>query len=138
MKTTTPTKSTLNPSWHVIDAKGKILGRLASEAATLLIGKHKATYTPNINVGDKVVVLNSDQFVVTGDKINSKVYIHHTGFPGRIKEESLKDMTKRNPEKVIRNAISGMLPKNKLRKERMSNLYVYKGTEHPHQGQITN
>lgn len=138
MKTSTPSKAKLNPSWHIVDAKGKVLGRLASDVASILIGKNKATYTPNINVGDKVVVLNSDLFAVTGSKTTSKLYTRHTGFPGGIKQESLRDLTKRQSEKVIRNAVNGMLPKNKLRKERMSNLYVYKGTEHPHQGQVAN
>lgn len=134
-RTYTPNKFDIKPDWHLIDAEGKVLGRLSSEAAKILIGKNKSIFTKNINVGDKVVIINADKIALTGNKMGKKYY-RHTGFPGGIKEETLGDMLNNKPEDLIRNSIKGMLPKNKLNKERMTNLYIYRGTEHPHKGQI--
>jgi large subunit ribosomal protein L13 len=118
--------------WHFIDAEGKILGRLATDIAKILLGKNKAIFSPNEDFGDKVVITNAEKIKVTGKKLTDKKYIWYTGFPHGLREEALKDRLKRNPTDVLRSAIEGMLPKNKLQKVRMRNLYVYAGTEHPH------
>ena len=135
-KTFTPSQKNIVAGWHVVDANGKILGKLATDVSTLLTGKHKAIYTPNINVGDKVVVINSGKITVSKNKLKDKIYYRHTGYPGGIKSEKLEGLLKKDSTKVIRLAVKGMLPKNKLRKHRLANLYIYKGTEHPHSGQI--
>lgn len=135
-KTYTPSKNDIERGWHLIDAQSKVLGKVASDVSKLLIGKHKATYTPNINVGDKVVVINAEKVAVTGKKLTDKSYKRYTGYPGGIKSESLGNLLQRRPEEVIRRAVKGMLPTNKLRKERLLNLYIYKGEEHPHHGQV--
>lgn len=130
--TFTPQKETLKQHWYFIDLEGKILGRVAVEIAKHLMGKDKAIYTRNINVGDKVVVTNAEKVRVTGKKLTDKIYYHHTGFPKGLREEKLESMLERKPQEVILKAVKNMLPNNKLRKERLSNLYIYKGTEHPH------
>lgn len=135
MKTFTPSQKDLKIGWTFIDAEGKILGRLAADVSSILQGKTKATYTTNINVGDKVVITNASKIGITGKKKTDKVYQWHTGFPGGIKEESLEKLMARKPTEALRKAISGMLPKNKLHKVRMANLYIYEQSEHPHQGQ---
>lgn len=114
---------------HILDAENKILGKIATEAATLLIGKNKTNYAPNLNVGDKVVIVNSDKIAVTGNKELKKVYHRHTGFPGGVKSQKLQDFAKKDSTKVLKAAISGMLPKNKLRKERLANLRIFKGVQ---------
>jgi large subunit ribosomal protein L13 len=123
------------PGWHFINAEDQTLGRLAADVAGLLIGKHKENFSYRINVGDKVVVTNAAKIKVTGKKLTAKKYRWHTGYPGNLKEESLERLLNRSPEKAIERAVKGMLPKNRLQKERLNNLYVYKGSEHPHQGQ---
>ncbi len=130
--TYTPQKQILKQQWHFIDLEGKILGRAAVEIAKYLMGKNKPTFTRNINVGDKVVVTNAEKIRVTGKKLKDKVYVWHTGFPKGLRQVTLGNMLEKQPERVIENAVKDMLPNNKLRKERMSNLYIYKGTEHPH------
>lgn len=130
-----PTKSRISREWHFFDAEGKVLGSLASEIAQILIGKNKAVYTPNINVGDKVVVINAEKIQVTGTKEAQKIYYRHTGFPGGIKSETLKELRDRKPADIIKKAVYGMLPKNKLRAERLNNLYIYVGSNHPHTAQ---
>lgn len=135
-KTYTPKKNDTKQDWHVIDAGGEILGRVATKASSLLIGKHKASFTPNINVGDNVVIINAENVAVTGNKMANKIYYRHTGYPGGIKSLTLKQMMAKNPTKVIEKAVFGMLPKNKLRKQRMTHLHVYTGSEHPHEGQV--
>ena len=115
---------------HIIDAKNQILGKVAVKAAKLLIGKDKVNYAPNLNLGDKVVVVNTDKVTVTGNKQLNKVYRKHTGFPGGLKSQNLVQMSKKDSTKILRTAISGMLPKNKLRKTRLSNLKIYKGDKY--------
>ncbi len=123
--------------WHLIDAKDQILGKVSEKIANMLIGKNKAQYTPTQNWGDKIVVINAEKIIVTGKKLKDKKYIHYTGFPGGLRTENLEDLLARKPVEIIKKAVSGMLPKNKLRKDMMSNLYIYKGEQHPHQAQLT-
>lgn len=130
--TYTPQKEILKQQWHFIDLEGKVLGRVAVEIAKYLMGKNKPTFTRNINVGDKVVVTNVEKIKVTGKKLKDKLYIWHTGYPKGLRQVNLESMLEKHPEKVIEEAVKDMLPNNKLRKERMSNLYIYKGSEHPH------
>jgi large subunit ribosomal protein L13 len=134
-KTHMPKLQDIAVEWHFVDAEGKVLGRLASEIAAYLIGKHKAVYTPHLNLGDKVVVTNAAKIAVTGNKRKGKIYHWHTGYPGGIKSESFEHLLQRKPSEVLRKAVKGMLPKNKLEKKRMCNLYIYSGSEHPHQAQ---
>ena len=122
--------------WYVVDAKDQILGRLASEIAQKLIGKNKPTYTPHIDGGDHVVVINASEIAVTGNKEETKMYYRHSGFPGGLKEKSLGDLKKTYPTRIIEKAVFNMLPKNKLRSGRMTRLKVYAGAEHKHESQI--
>lgn len=135
-KTFAPKKSDIKTSWVLIDAKNKILGKVAAEAAVKLAGKHKAIYTPNAQTGDKVVVINAEKAVVTGDKATTKAYVWHTGYPKGLRHQTLKDLMQKKPTEALRRAIKGMLPKNKLQKERMTNLYIYVGEEHPHKANL--
>ncbi len=135
-KTHSVKKKDINPNWHLIDANGEVLGRLATKVSTLLIGKHKTNFSSHINVGDKVIIVNGEKIKVTGKKLSQKMYYRHSGYPKGLKEENLSGLLERKPTEVIRKAVWGMLPVNKLRNHRMLNLYVYKGNEHPHKGQI--
>jgi large subunit ribosomal protein L13 len=135
MKTFMLKKEEVQREWYVVDATGKTLGRLASEIAKILIGKHKPTYTPHVDNGDFVVVINADKIHVTGKKLDKKVYYKHTGYMGHLKETTLREMLQKKPEEVIRLAVRGMLPKNKLRDRRMKRLKVYAAPEHPHSAQ---
>jgi large subunit ribosomal protein L13 len=121
--------------WHIIDANGKTVGRLATEAARILMGKNKPTYTPYIDVGDHVVVINAEKVVFTGNKWKDKVYRHHTGWPGGLKEITAQKQLQQHPERILEYAIRGMLPKNKLGRKMGKKLKVYVGTDHPHQAQ---
>lgn len=121
--------------WYIIDAEGKPLGRVATEAARLLRGKHKPTFTPNMDVGDHVIVINCSKAVLTGNKLNEKVYRHHSGYIGGMKEVSAKDMMENNPEKAMMLAIKGMLPHNTLGRESLKKLRVYAGAEHENAAQ---
>ena len=121
--------------WYIIDAEGKPLGRVATEAARLLRGKHKPTFTPNMDVGDHVIVINCSKAVLTGNKLNEKVYRHHSGYIGGMKEVSAKDMMENNPEKAMMLAIKGMLPHNTLGREALKKLRVYAGAEHENMAQ---
>ncbi len=121
--------------WYIIDAEGKPLGRVATEAARLLRGKHKPTFTPNMDVGDHVIVINCSKVILTGDKLNQKVYRHHSGYIGGMKEISAKDMLQNNPEKAMMLAIKGMLPHNTLGRETIKKLRVYAGSEHENAAQ---
>lgn len=121
--------------WLEIDAAGKNLGRLATEIARVLTGKHKPTFSPHIDMGDHVVVVNAEHVVLTGKKLTDKFYWRHSGYPGSLRLVSVKDMLKRHPERVIEHAVKGMLPNNKLRDLRMGKLKVYAGANHPHQAQ---
>ena len=128
-------KNEIESKWYIIDAAGKPLGRVATEAAKLLRGKHKPTFTPNIDVGDHVIVLNCDQVILTGNKLNQKMYRHHSGYIGGMKEVSAKDMMANNPEKAMMLAIKGMLPHTKLGAAQLKKLRVYAGSEHENAAQ---
>lgn len=138
----TPNKTTVlnlqkkETKWQLIDAKDQILGKVAVKITDILVGKDKAEYLPNQNWGDKVVVINAEQIHVTGKKMTDKIYYHNTLFPKGLRSENLQTLLKRKPEEVLKKAIYGMLPKNKLRKKRMANLYIYAGDKHPHQAQL--
>ncbi len=132
MKTFNLKTADVTQDWYIIDAKGQTLGRLATQIARLLSGKDKTTYTPHVVGGDVVVVINSPLISVTGQKLTDKIYYHHTGHPGGIREISLRDQLAKNPNKVIEHAVAGMLPKNKLQAQMLKNLKVYASTDHPH------
>jgi large subunit ribosomal protein L13 len=121
--------------WYLVDAEGKILGRLATEVAVVLRGKHKAIYTPSMDTGDYVIVINADKVVVTGGKESKKIYYHHSGYPGGLKETSYEEKFARHPEQVVIHAVRGMLPKNRLGRAMLQKLHVYSGSEHPHEAQ---
>lgn len=121
--------------WYVIDAEGKNLGRLASEVASILRGKKKPIYTPHVDTGDYVIIVNADKIAVTGNKMQQKVYKHHTGYPGGLKEITLEKLLAKKPEEVLKHAIKGMLPKGRLGRQMYTKLKVYAGPEHNHQAQ---
>ncbi|MDD3653269.1 MAG: 50S ribosomal protein L13 [Desulfotomaculaceae bacterium] len=121
--------------WYILDAEGKVLGRLATEAARILRGKHKPDFTPHVDTGDHVIVINADKIVLTGNKLANKKYIRHSGFPGGLKEVSYGILMKSRPEKIVEKAIRGMLPHNRLGVDLARKLKVYRGSEHPHQAQ---
>lgn len=121
--------------WHVIDAQGKVLGRMASEIAKVLRGKHKPIFTPNLDTGDFVVVVNARGVKLTGKKLEKKVYYRHTEYPGGIREKAAAVMLAERPEELVRLAVKGMLPKNRLSRKLVSKLKVYAGPEHPHEAQ---
>jgi large subunit ribosomal protein L13 len=134
-KTYSPKPGDVERAWLVVDATDLPLGRLASEIATLLRGKHKPTYAPHIDGGDFVVVVNADKVAVTSDKSQSKIYYRHSGYPGGIKAETFESLIERRPESVIERAVRGMLPKNKLGRQMARKLKVYAGPDHPHAAQ---
>lgn len=121
--------------WYVIDAEGKTLGKLAVEAAMILRGKKKPIYTPHIDTGDYVIVINAEKVCVTGKKESDKIYKHHSGYPGGLKETPLKELRAKQPEEIIRHAVKGMMPKGKLGRQMFKKLKVYAGPEHPHAAQ---
>jgi large subunit ribosomal protein L13 len=135
MNTEFPSKGEIQRNWHVVDADGAVLGRVATKAAMILMGKHKPTYTPFLDTGDHVIVLNAAKVKLTGQKEDQKIYRRHSGYPGGLKETSAKKMRGTNPAKMIEEAISGMLPKTKLGKQMYRKLQVYAGDKHPHQAQ---
>lgn len=135
MKTYSQKPSEVSRRWVLFDASELPLGRLATEIAKYLTGKYKRTYTPHIDGGDYVVVINAAQAVVTGDKETAKVYYHHTGFPGGIKDATLAEVREKHPERIIEEAVKGMLPKNKLQAERLGRLRIFAGSEHSHAAQ---
>ncbi len=134
-KTPLPTKDTLEPKWYVVDAAEQRLGRLATEIAMILRGKNKPTYTPHMDTGDFVIVVNAEKVVVTGRKGQQKLYRRHSGRPGGMKTETFDQLQARIPERIIEKAVKGMLPKNALGRKLFTKLKVYKGSEHPHQAQ---
>ncbi len=134
-KTFTLRESEIERRWYVVDATGETLGRLASRIARVLEGKHKPTYTSHLDSGDFVIVLNASKITVTRDKLESKLYIRHSGYPQGYKEESLGHLLERRPEEVIRRAVKGMLPHNRLGTQQLRKLKVYAGPDHPHQAQ---
>lgn len=135
MKTYMAKPAEVEHKWYVIDATGQTLGRLASEVASILRGKHKPTYTPNVDTGDFVIIINSSQIKLTGDKLNQKKYRYHTGYPGGLKEMDYRSLMQKKPEKAIEVAVKGMLPHNRLGDKMYKKLKVYRGNEHPHQAQ---
>lgn len=136
MKTTyIPKKESVERKWIHIDAEGKTLGRLAVSIANVLRGKNKPTFTPHVDCGDFVVVTNADKFVVTGNKMEDKVYASHSGYPGGFKKRTLREMLEKNPEKVLEKAVKGMLPHNRLGARQLSKLNVYTTATHPHVAQ---
>ncbi len=135
MKTYVTKPADVERNWYVVDAEGQTLGRLASQVATILRGKHKPTYSPAVDCGDFVIVLNADKVAVTGRRLEQKKYYRHSLYIGGLKEISLRDQLQKNPERVIESAVKGMLPKNALGRKMFKKLKVYAGTEHPHQAQ---
>ena len=135
MKSYMAKPSTIERKWYVVDATDKILGRLAAEVAKILRGKHKPTFTPNIDMGDHVIIINCNDVILTGNKLNQKVYRHHSGYIGGMKEISAKVMLEKNPEKAMTLAIKGMLPHNSLGRQSLKKLRVYAGAEHENQAQ---
>ena len=135
MKTYIAKPLEIERKWYVIDADGQTLGRLASEVAAILRGKHKPIYTPNVDTGDFVIVINAEKIVLTGNKLDQKKVRHHSGDPGGLKEMSYRDVLQKKPEKAIETAIKGMLPHNRLGAQMYRKLKVYRGNEHPHQAQ---
>jgi len=135
MKTFTATPSTIKREWCVVDATDKTLGRLATELAHRLRGKHKPTFTPNMDTGDYMVVINAEKIKVTGNKLNDKMYHRYTGYIGNLKSVNLGKLLATHPERVIQTAVKGMLPKNPLGRAMFRKLHVYAGPEHPHQAQ---
>ena len=135
MKTFMASPATIDRKWYVVDAEGKTLGRLASEVAKVLRGKNKPTFTPHIDTGDYVIVVNAEKIKVTGKKLDQKIYYHHSDYVGGMKETTLKEMKEKKPEYVITHAVKGMLPKGPLGREMYTKLHVYAGAEHPHAAQ---
>ena len=128
-------KETVVRNWYVIDAEGVNLGRLATKVATILRGKHKPTYTPNIDCGDYVIVLNASKINLTGNKLNDKIYYDHSGYTGGLRERTAKEMKENYPVEMIERAVKGMLPHNRLGRQMYKKLFVYEGNEHPHMAQ---
>ena len=135
MTTITPKASEIERSWHVVDAEGLVLGRLATEVANILRGKHKPTYTPNLDTGDHVIIINADKIVLTAGKADRKMVYRHSGFPGGIKSETYQELLDRKPADAVRGTVRGMLPKNRLGRQMLTKLKVYSGPEHPHAAQ---
>ena len=135
MRTYQATSQDRDRVWYVVDAEGKTLGRLATQIADVLRGKRKPTYTPHVDVGDFVIVVNAEKIAVTGKKLEDKRYWRHSGYPGGIRSRTLGDLLDKRPEEVIRRAVKGMLPRNRLARQQLRKLKVYAGSEHPHQAQ---
>ena len=135
MKTYVVKEGDVTREWFVVDAAGQTLGRLASKVAQILKGKRKPIYSPRLDIGDYVIVINADRIVVTGRKMEQKTYYRHSGYPGGLKETTLGDMMKRHPTFAVKQAVKGMLPKNRLGRKVIRKLKVYAGPEHPHQAQ---
>jgi large subunit ribosomal protein L13 len=135
MKTYTAKKDEVVRRWYVVDADGKILGRLATQIADTLRGKNKPQYTPHVDTGDFVVVVNAEKIAVTGNKLDQKRYYRHSGYPGGLRSRTLREQLDRRPTEVLRAAVKGMLPKNKLARQQINKLKIYAGPEHPHTAQ---
>lgn len=135
MSTTFAKKGDRVPDWHVVDAEGQVLGRLASQIATLLTGKHRPQYTPFLDTGDHVIVINAEKVRVTGAKETGKIYYRHSGYPGGITEARVEEVRASHPERLVEFAVRGMLPKSKLGRALFRKLKVYQGSQHPHQAQ---
>ncbi|MCR5387899.1 MAG: 50S ribosomal protein L13 [Lachnospiraceae bacterium] len=135
MKTFMASPATVDRKWYVVDAEGKMLGRLSSEIAAVLRGKNKPIFTPHMDCGDYVIVINAEKIKVSGKKLDQKIYYHHSDYVGSLKETTLREMLKKHPERVIEHAVKGMLPKGPLGAEMNKKLFVYAGAEHPHAAQ---
>ena len=135
MKTYTPKEGEVARDWYVVDAEDKILGRMATEIAIRLRGKHKPEFAPHVDTGDFIVVVNAEKIKVTGAKLDQKMYYQHSGYPGGLREMTLKEMLEKKPEDVIIKAVRGMLPKNRIGRAQLKKLKVYAGAEHPHTAQ---
>jgi large subunit ribosomal protein L13 len=135
MKTYMAKTEAPNSEWYVVDASGKVLGRLAAEIAHRLRGKHKATYTPHVDTGDFIIVVNAEKIILTGKKLTDKIYYHYSGYPGGLRETSAGKMLAEKPENLIRIAVAGMLPKTNLGRKMSRKLKVYTGNAHPHEAQ---
>ena len=135
MKTFMASTAAVERKWYVVDAEGKTLGRLSSEIAKILRGKHKPIFTPHIDTGDYIIVVNAEKVKVTGKKLNQKIYYHHSGYVGGLKQTTLKEMLAKKPERVIELAVKGMLPKGPLGRQMYKKLFVYAGPEHKHAAQ---
>ncbi|MDD4075953.1 MAG: 50S ribosomal protein L13 [Eubacteriales bacterium] len=136
MKTYMAKGETLERKWYIVDADGMVLGRLASQVAAILRGKHKPIYTPHVDTGDHVIIINADKVVLTGNKLDGKKYYHHTGYPGGIKETTYRDMIAQRPEFTVYEAIRRMMPKGPLGRKMLKKLRVYAGSEHNHEAQM--
>ena len=134
-KTVSGNKETANKKWFVVDAEGQTVGRLASKVAKIIRGKHKPSFTPHVDCGDQVIVINADKVRLTGKKMTDKVYIRHTGYPGGQRFSTPREVLVKNPRGVVEAAVKGMLPKNRLGRELFHNLFVYAGPSHPHAAQ---
>jgi large subunit ribosomal protein L13 len=135
VKTYVTKPNEIEREWFVVDARGQTLGRLASRIASILRGKHKPTFAPNVDAGDYVIVINADQIHVTGKKLDDKMYYRHSGYPGGLRQMPLREMLNRHPTRAVEKAVRGMLPKNRLGRKMVKKLKVYAGAEHPHQAQ---
>lgn len=135
MKTQFAKKGDIDRKWYVVDAKDAVLGKLATKVATYLRGKNKPVFTPNVDTGDFIIVINADKIRLTGKKVTDKVYYHHSGYIGGIKAQTAKELLEKKPETIIEKAVWGMLPKNRLGRTMIKKLKVYRGAEHPHQAQ---
>jgi len=135
LRTYIPKPNEVERKWYVVDASGQVLGRLATKIATVLRGKNKPQFTPHLDVGDFVVVVNAEKVRVSGKKADIKTYSHHTGYPGGLKQQVFSDLQRRHPERIIEYAVWGMLPHSRLGKQQIKKLKVYRGTAHPHQAQ---
>jgi len=135
-RTYTPKASEIERQWLVVDADGQTLGRLATRVASLLAGKHKATYATHMDVGDHVIVINAEKIKVTGNKLETMKYYRHSGYPGGFREEKLSHLLERRPEEVVRRAVKGMLPHTRLGAQQLRKLKVYAGKDHPHEAQM--
>jgi large subunit ribosomal protein L13 len=135
MKTYATKQSEITRSWRVVDADGATLGRLATEVAAILRGKHKTSFSPHLDTGDPVIVVNAAKVRVTGNKLQAKKYVRHSGYPGGLRSETLERLLSRRPEEVIRRAVRGMLPQNRLGEQMVRKLHVYAGADHPHAAQ---
>lgn len=135
MKTISAKESEIQRDWYVIDAQGQTLGRLATRTASILRGKHKPLFTPHVDCGDYVIIINAEKVHVTGQKMSQKKYYRHSGYPGGLKEISLRDQLQKFPERVLESAVRGMLPKNRLGRQMFKKLKIYPGPNHPHQAQ---
>ena len=135
MKSFIPSKGDIKKNWHIMDAEGQVLGRLATRAARLLTGKDKPIYTPFLDTGDYVIIINAEKVKLTGNKLKEKFYRRHTGYPGGLRETTAEELLSKDPGKLVREAVKGMLPKTKLGRAMRKKLKVYGGSEHPHQAQ---